>query len=147
MLAHVGARAEQPLFLPRPEGDADGASGLGADGLEDAHGFERDGDAGGVVAGVGAGVPRVEVRAQHHDFVREVGARNLAHQVLGLLNHVADAVADLHLDLDREAALEDAVHPVVVLRGHGDDGGRGQHAGARPAVVAGSGAREAAHGA
>ena len=46
-----------------------------------------------------------------------------------------DPVPDLDLDGHRDAALEDAVHPVVVLGRDRDDRRRGEHALARPSVV------------
>src|SRR5690606_36601433 len=51
--------AVQALLLAAPQRQADGAPGLGADRLEDAHGLHHHHHAGAVVAGAGAGVPGI----------------------------------------------------------------------------------------
>ena len=68
VLLDVADRAEVVLLFAGPERDADRPPRLHADRLEDPHRFHRDGDAGAVVGGAGARVPRVEVAAEHHDF-------------------------------------------------------------------------------
>ena len=146
VLLYVRPRAEQSLFFAGPERHANGASRLRAHRFQDAHGFERHGHARRVVAGVRAGVPGVEVRADHHDFVLEVAAGDLAHEVHRLLYLVTNAIAHLDFDLYRDAAGENAIHPVVVLGRDGHDGRRREHAGARPAIGARARPRKAAHG-
>ena len=59
---------------------------------------------------------------QHHQLIREVRARNIAKHVAGLLNCIADLVAYLDLYGDGDVALKDAVHAVVVLGVHRNDG-------------------------
>src|SRR5687767_4161560 len=145
VLAHVGARAPEPLLFPAPEGDPDRPSRLRPDRLQDPHRLEHDGDARRVVARVRARVPGIEVRPDHHDLVPEVAAGDLADEVHCLLRARPEPVPYLELHLDRDVALEDPVHPVVVLgcdRDH--DGGRTVARGG-PAVVPRAGPREAPH--
>jgi hypothetical protein len=74
MMFDVTLRAEQPFFFAAPQADADGAAGLDVERFQDAHGFHHDDGSGAVVGGSGAGVPGIEMRAQHHDFIFLVGA-------------------------------------------------------------------------
>ena len=69
MLFHITLRAEQAFFFAAPQADADGATGLDVERLQDADGFHHNDAAGAVVGGAGAGVPGIEMRAQHHDFI------------------------------------------------------------------------------
>ena len=89
----------------------------------------------GVVGGADAGVPRVEVAAEHDDFVfqRGVGARQLRDHVDRVA--VGGAVErGLHVDaqLHRDLPLDHPLDHVVVLAAHRDRRHR-----ARSAVAAG----------
>ena len=84
VLLDVGPGAEEPLLLAAPEGDADGAAGLEAEGLEDADGLHHHGDAGRVVGGAGAAVPGVHVAAEHDELVLQVGAGDLGDGVVAI---------------------------------------------------------------
>ena len=61
VLLDVGLGAEQAFLFPAPQCDADGAIHVQVEGFEDAHGFDHDGAAGGVVGGSGAAVPGIEM--------------------------------------------------------------------------------------
>ena len=143
--AHVFGGAEQPLLLAGPERHPDGAPRPRPDGVQDACGLEHYGHPRGVVARVRARVPGVEMGPQHDHLVGQVGAGDLAHDVARLGDRLAVAVAHLGLDGHRDAAPQDAVHAVVVLRRDRHHRNRGQGGVARPAVDAGSGAGEPAH--
>ena len=62
-------------------------------------------------------VPRVEVRADHHDFVGLVGAGNFGDDVEAVRIAVVEHVVDLHLQRDRNLLLERPGHAAVVLDG------------------------------
>src|SRR4029077_12960485 len=102
MLLDVGARAEQTLFFAGPQADADGAAHLEAGGLEDADGLEHHGGACAIVSGAGSGVPGIEVRAEHDDFVGFgfVGAGNFADDVEGVQIVVVELVLNIELKGD-----------------------------------------------
>ena len=71
MLPRPGARAEESFFLAAPEGDANRAARLHADGFENSHHLEHHRRAVGVVGGAKRGVPRIDVRAGHHDLIAQ----------------------------------------------------------------------------
>ena len=100
VLAHVGLRTEQALLLAAPQRDADRPPRLDADGRQDARRLHHHGAADGVVGCTGAGVPRVEMAAEHHDLVRLVGAGNLRDGVVGGAPLRMQAVDDVELQLD-----------------------------------------------
>ena len=83
MLLHIRARAEQALLFSGPQANAHGAAQPHAGGLEDAHGFQHHTGARAVVGGARSGVPGIEVRANHHDFVGLgfIGAGHFANDV------------------------------------------------------------------
>ena len=86
VLLHVGLRAEQPLFLAAPQRDADRPLRLRADRLQDPHRLHDHRRPVGVVRRAGAGMPRVEMRADQHDLRPElrVGAGDLGDDVVGV---------------------------------------------------------------
>ena len=104
MVPDVGLRSEQALLFAAPEGDADRPSRLDANGLEDARGFHHDGAADGVVGRAGGRMPRVEVAAEHHDFLRPVRAWNLGDHVVARSSFGMGAVDDIELELDGAAS-------------------------------------------
>ena len=97
MLLDVGAGAEEALLFAGPEADADGAAHFEAGGFQDANGFEHDGGAGAVVGGASAGVPGIEVRAEHDDLVGFgfIGAGDFADDVEGIQIVVVELVLDV----------------------------------------------------
>ena len=84
MLLHPCFRAEETLFLAAPESKPDGAARPRADGLEDAHGFHHGGDAIGIVGRAHAGVPGIDVGAEHDDLILQdgIGAGNFRDDVV-----------------------------------------------------------------
>ena len=114
MRRHVFARADQPLLFTGPQADPHRAAQLDAGRLEDAHRLEHRRRARGVVGRAGRRVPRVEVRAEHHEFVRLVGAGDFADDV----EHrrvVGEGVLDVGLDRHRHVLGQQARHPAVLL--------------------------------
>ena len=100
--------------------------GLDVESFQDAHGFHHDDGAGAVVGGAGAGVPGVEVRAEHDDFIFLVGAGNFGDGVVlhGVI--VVESVGDVEFEGDILFLLEQASDAGPVLGGHrelGDGGG------------------------
>ena len=147
VLFDVRARTEESLFLTGPQGDANRASGLRSDGLENPHRFHCHRHARRVVAGVRARVPGIQMRTNHHHFVWQVTAGDLANEIHRLLDLVANLVPHLDLDLHRNVSLENAVHAVVVLWCDGHDHRRRHHACPRPAIRTRSWSRESANSA
>ena len=95
--------------------------GCHADRLEDARRFHHHRAADRVVGRAGRRVPRVEVAAEHHDFVLLVGAGNFRDRVVRRPPFRIHLVDDVELELDRRAVGEDARDAAVVLVAH-DDG-------------------------
>ncbi|MNV18547.1 hypothetical protein D3C71_1093770 [compost metagenome] len=111
-------RADQALFFAAPQRHADGALGLGAHGLEDAHGFHHHRHAGRVVGRTGAGVPGIHVRAEHDDLVGLAAATDLGQRVVaGLVGGIGEAGLHVDAKLDRFLLL-DRPHQRVVVLGH-----------------------------
>src|ERR1700722_5279967 len=122
VLLDVGAGAEQALLFTSPEPDADGAAHLYTGGFENADGFKHDGGAGAVVGGACAGLPRIEVAAQHDDFVGLgfIGAGDFADDI----ERVEIFVVELVLDVDEHAygdfLCEHAHDGAVIFVGYSD---------------------------
>ena len=125
MMLDVTLRAEQAFFFAAPQADADGAARLDVERFQDADGFHHDDGAGAVVGGSGAGVPGVEVRAQHDDFIFLVGAGNFGDGVVlhGIV--VVEGVGDVQFEGDVFLLLQQARDAGPVLERHGElrDGG------------------------
>ena len=90
-------------------------SSLQVERLQDPHRLEHHRAAGGVVGGAGAGVPRVEVRADHHHLVRFAAAGDLGDHVRGLAVGVFHLDAHLELHAHRLAALDEPGDAAVAL--------------------------------
>ncbi len=118
MLRDVGPGAEEPLLLAGPQRDADRAARLQLEGPEDPHRLHHHRTPRRVVVGAGAGMPGVEVGAQHHDLVRQVRAGNLRHRVVGHQVIVVKLGPDVDLELDLLFFVQQARDPVVVLERH-----------------------------
>src|SRR5688572_6678323 len=69
VLAHVRARAHEPLLFPTPQRHANGAAWLRAGRFENSHGLDHRDAAGGVVGRAGGAVMRIEVRANPHHAI------------------------------------------------------------------------------
>ena len=116
VLRDVGARAENPLLFPAPEREPHGAIQAQIQRLEDAHHLDHHGAAGGVVGRARAGVPAIEVRADHHDLVSLPAAGNVADDVDRIHAVVEEARFDVEFELHRDLVIEQARDAVVVLR-------------------------------
>jgi hypothetical protein len=128
-------RSEQPLLFAAPQRDADRPARARADRLQDPHRFHHRRGAVGVVGGADAGVPRVQVGANHDDFVFQngIGPRQLGDHVVGV---AAVGIVERRLDVDAQlhgnVLLQVARDQVVVLGAQ-----RHRRHRARPAVAAG----------
>ena len=91
VLLHVCLRSEEALFLAAPQRDADRAPWLDANRLEYPRGFHHHRAADRVVGGAGCRVPRVEVAAEHDDFVLLVRPGDLGNRVVGGFSLGVDA--------------------------------------------------------
>jgi len=108
-------RAEQSLLFASPQPDADRTPQLHTAHLEETHRFHHDRRTGCVVGSARAGVPRVEVRADHHYLIGLVATRQLADDVEGGLVRVVEPVVDVDLQRDRDFLLERPREASVVL--------------------------------
>ena len=130
MPSDIRARAEQALLFRAPERQPDGAPRTRADRLQNAHDLHHRGHARRVVGRAGCRMGGVEVRADHHHLIREVGARQLGDQVepvqrlVGIAFRVEQGL-DVQLHPHRDLLLQNADHAVVVLDGEGDSGNGG----------------------
>ena len=120
VLLHVGLGAQQSLLLPTPDGRANRAPGRNAEALEDSHCLHELRHGVGVVARPGGRVPRVDVRAEQHDFIADlrITAGNLRDHVVAV--RVCGVVACLHVGAKPHGrpTLERPHEQVVMLRGH-----------------------------
>ena len=135
VLGHPRSRPEQSLLFAAPQRDANRPPRPRADRLQDPHRLDHRRRAVGVVGGADAGVPRIEVAADHHDLVaqRRIGARQLREDVVGVAA-VGVVERRLHVDaqLHRDVVLQHAGDHVVVLGAE-----RHRRHGARTAVASG----------
>ena len=115
VLLHVRLRAEHALLLAAPQRDANGPPRRDADRLQNPRRLHHRRAANRVVGRAGRRVPRVEVAAEHHDFVLLVGAGNLRDRVVGGPPFRIHRVDDVELELDRRAVGEDARDAAVVF--------------------------------
>ena len=76
----------------------------------------------GVVRGARGGVPGIEVPAQHHHFVRLVGAGNLGDGVVAGLALRIDVVDDVELHLHVVAVGQQALHAAEIVIAEDDRG-------------------------
>ena len=122
MLRHPRLRAVQSFLLAAPEREADRAARLRADRSENARRLEHRRGAVCVVRCARRGVPRIEMGADHHDLVAQlgIGAGNLRDDVVAarVLGEVAPL--DVDADLHGNAIFEKSNEVVVVLASHDD---------------------------
>ena len=102
----VFARAEQSLFFAAPQPDAHRAAQGHAADLQQPHRFHHHRRSRRIVGGASAGVPRVEMPADHHYLVRLVRARQLGNDVEGVLIRVVERAGDVHRQRDRDLLVE-----------------------------------------
>ena len=116
----------QSFLLPAPEREANRAPRLRADRLENAHRLEHRRGAVGVVGGARRRMPRVEVRADHHDLVAQlgIGARKLGDDVVAARVLGEVPTLDVDANLDGNAIFEKSNEIVVMLAGHDDASAR-----------------------
>ena len=69
VLVNPGFGTEKSLFFTAPDGETNGVLRFGSHGFEDAHGLHHGGHAVGVVGCADAGVPGIDVRAQHDHLI------------------------------------------------------------------------------
>ncbi len=88
--------------------------------FQDANGFHHDDGSGAVVGGAGAGVPGIEVSAEHDDFIFLVGAGNFGDGVVlhGVI--VVEGVGDVQFERDVFLLLQQTGDASPVLRSHGE---------------------------
>ena len=123
VVCDVSARTKQAFFLTGPQSDADGAAHPHSGSFQDAHYFEHHGRADAVVGGARAGVPGIEVAADHNNLVSEpaVRAGNFADDIERFPTVVVEElVLDVEFDGDRNISLQRAVNAVVMLGGKGN---------------------------
>ena len=115
-------RAQKSLFLAAPEGDPNRSSRLEVERLQDANGLHGDRDAGPVVGGAGAAVPRIHVSAQHDELVFQVRAGDLGDRVVGHQVVVMKLDREIDGDLDLLALLAHPDQAVIVFLGQDELG-------------------------
>ena len=99
----VGGRAEQALFLAAPEHEADRPFRLHAGFHQDSGRLQGRGDARAVVGGAGGAVPGVDVAADDHVLVGQLGAGDVGDHVVELDRSLLEIIADIELQGDRLA--------------------------------------------
>src|SRR5262249_24601703 len=82
MLVDVSARSDQSLLFAAPQSDADRAARLDAERLNDPHDLHRDSRSRAIVRGAGSRMPRIEMAADHHDLVLQIGAGDFGDHIV-----------------------------------------------------------------
>ena len=98
MLFHISARSEKTLFLAAPQADPHRTIEFQIEGLENSHHLDHHGAARAVVRCARAGMPGIEVRADHHDLIFLVAPRYLADDVQSI--HIAIRRGRLQVQTD-----------------------------------------------
>ena len=108
----------------RPQPEAHRAPERQAGRLEDAHGLHHHGGARRVVDRAGAGMPRVEVRAEHHELVGDGGVRagQLGEDVERIQIGIVETILRVDLDAHRDSLVQRARDAAGHLRGVGRRG-------------------------
>ena len=129
MLVGVSLAAEEAFLFARPERDANRAARLGFERGENAHDLERDDGACAVIGRAGPGDPAIEVAADHHDFIFQlgIGAGNFGNGVEAVFVVAGEFGFDVHLDRYGNVVLEQAEDAAVAfdLRDDDREGNRG----------------------
>ena len=84
-------------------------------GFQDPHRFQHHRTSGRIVCSACSGVPRIEVRTEHHDFGCFVGAGNFANDVERIQILVVELVLDVQFHRHGHIVFQIAVHESVVL--------------------------------
>src|SRR5262249_20640569 len=98
MFFNVSARADQSLLFAAPESDPDCAGRLDAERLNDPHDLHRDSRSRAVVRGAGSRMPRIEMAADHHDLVLQIGAGDFSDHVVAHQILILELRGDLHFE-------------------------------------------------
>ena len=72
VLLHIVLRSQQALLFPAPQPDANGAPRLDIERLQYTNGFHHHDRSSAIVGRARARVPRIQMRAEHHNFVFSV---------------------------------------------------------------------------
>ena len=118
MLLHISQRAEQSLFLARPQRHPHRAPRLHPQRLDQPRGLQHDGAADRIVGRSGSRMPGIQVPAQHHHFIRLVRARDLADHVVAGPAFRIHVVDDVELELHVFAVGQQPFDPAVIVVAH-----------------------------
>ena len=100
MLLDITLRAKQSFFFAAPQTNADGAARMDVEGFQNANRFHHHDGARAVVGGSGAGVPGIEMRAQHDHFIFLVGAGNFGDGVVLHRIVIVESIGDVQFERD-----------------------------------------------
>ena len=128
MLLHVGPGSEYALLLAAPERDPDGPVHFQTQGLQDPYNLKHHSAAGAVVGSSCPGVPGIQMRADHDDFVGFRGAWNLPDYVRGIHIRLGNRRLDVQLETNRRFHF-DCARDAVVLFGGDHELGRSERVG------------------
>src|SRR5262245_66508364 len=115
MIANISFGSEESLFLAGPERDTNSPPKRQAGSLQDSHGLEHDCGSHGIVGGARAGMPRVEVGADHHNLVGFIAATNLSDDVEGVQIVVVKLVLDIRFESNRNILFQVSYQNAVVF--------------------------------
>src|SRR5664279_4327108 len=117
MLLDVTVGTELAFFLAGPQCDADGATRLHLERIEDAHHFHGDDCACAIVGCTGARGPRIEVPANHHNFVFQfrIGAGDFGDGVVPVLVVAGKFGIHVHFNRDWDVRLQQPVHASITV--------------------------------
>src|SRR5262245_34585267 len=118
VLRYISTRAEEAFFFSRPKPKPDCSPHFESCGFQDAHGFHDDCGACRIVRRARAGVPGIEVRSEHHEFVGFIRSRDLCDDVEGIEILIEEFILDVHLEPDRNILSEHSPDAAVVFDGH-----------------------------
>ena len=126
MLLHIAVGTKFSLLFARPQAHANRAPRLHVQRIQNAHHFHRHDRSRAVVGRAGRGGPRIEVPADHHDFIFQlrIGAGNFGDRVEAVLVIAGEFRFHIHLDGDRHVRFQQPVDAAITFNRHDDDGKR-----------------------